>query len=85
MKNDFHLEDVSLIAGVDLAYWEKDDKHYGTCCIVVIDYHTKEEVEKVYSYGEVTVPLVTFPSLSSLSVPLTLLTRPPEDEEDWNF
>ncbi|MEH7050879.1 endonuclease V [Bacillus pseudomycoides] len=58
LKNNFHLEDVSLIAGVDLAYWEKDDKHYGTCCIVVIDYHTKKEVEKVYSYGEVTVPYI---------------------------
>lgn len=58
LKNNFHLEDVSLIAGVDLAYWEKDDKHYGTCCIVVIEYHTKKEVEKVYSYGEVTVPYI---------------------------
>ncbi|WP_410983045.1 endonuclease V [Bacillus cereus] len=58
LKNNFHLEDVSLIAGVDLAYWEKDDKQFGTCCIVVIDYHTKEEVEKVYSYGKVTVPYI---------------------------
>ncbi|MEN1936464.1 endonuclease V [Paenibacillus sp. 102] len=58
LKNNFYLEDVSLIAGVDLAYWEEDDKHYGTCCIVVIDYHTKKEVEKVYTYGEVAVPYI---------------------------
>ncbi|PEB47556.1 endonuclease V [Bacillus pseudomycoides] len=58
LKNNFHLEDVRLIAGVDLAYWEKEDKHYGACCIVVIHYHTKEVVEKVYSYGEVTVPYI---------------------------
>lgn len=58
LKNNFHLEDVSLIAGVDLAYWEEEDQHYGACCIVVIDYHTKEVEEKVYSYGKVTVPYI---------------------------
>ena len=58
LENSFCREDVKLIAGVDLAYWDMDDKSYGTCCIVVIDSHTKEVVEKVNSYGEIQVPYI---------------------------
>jgi len=36
----------------------KVDKQYGTCCIVVIDYNTKEVVEKVSSMGEIKVPYI---------------------------
>lgn len=43
---------------MDLAYWENDNKQYGTCCIVVIDYNTKEVVEKVNSVGEIKVPYI---------------------------
>ncbi|MDS0526666.1 endonuclease V [Clostridium sp. SHJSY1] len=58
LKNSFKKDEIKLIAGVDLAYWEKDDKHYGACCIVVIDYNTKEVIEKVESFGEITVPYI---------------------------
>lgn len=58
LKNNFNKNDIKLIAGVDLAYWEHDDKQYGTCCIVVIDYNTKEVVEKVSCVGEIKVPYV---------------------------
>lgn len=58
LENNFDKANLKLIAGVDLAYWNKDDKQYATCSIVVIDYFAKEVVEKVSSFGEINVPYV---------------------------
>ncbi|MHC1748099.1 MAG: endonuclease V [Cellulosilyticaceae bacterium] len=58
LKNTFNKSSIRLVAGVDLAYWEDENKQYGTCCIVVIDYNTKEVVEKVNSVGEIKVPYI---------------------------
>jgi deoxyribonuclease V len=38
---------------------KENEKTYGTCCIVVIDYETRELVEKVYSSGEIPVPYIS--------------------------
>ncbi|MGG0276939.1 endonuclease V [Bacillus rhizoplanae] len=59
LENNFQIEEIQFIAGVDLAYWDVNNKTYGTCCIVMIDYYTKEVVEKVYSYGEINVPYIS--------------------------
>lgn len=56
LKDRFNIDNVKLIAGVDLAYWNIKEKQYGVCCIVIIDYNTKNIVEKVNSVGEITVP-----------------------------
>lgn len=58
LKNTFDISSIRLVAGVDLAYWEDGNKQYGTCCIVIIDYNSKEVVEKVNSVGEIKVPYV---------------------------
>lgn len=58
LKNTFDTSSIRLVAGVDLAYWEDGNKQYGTCCIVIIDYNSKEVVEKVNSVGEIKVPYV---------------------------
>ncbi|EIT87204.1 deoxyribonuclease V [Fictibacillus macauensis ZFHKF-1] len=58
LENKFQVEEIRYIAGVDLAYWDVDEAKYGTCCIVIIDYFTKDVVEKVYSYGEILVPYI---------------------------
>lgn len=49
-------EELRLVAGVDSVYWEKDGTEYGVCCIVVLDYHTREVVERQYAVGRVEVP-----------------------------
>ncbi len=59
LRNTFSKSSIKLVAGVDLAYWEDENKQYGTCCIVVIDYNTKEVIEKVNSVGEIKVPYIT--------------------------
>jgi len=58
LKNTFDISSIRLVAGVDLAYWEDGNKQYGTCCIVIIDYNSKEVVEKVNSVGEIKVPYI---------------------------
>lgn len=58
LKNTFDINSIRLVAGVDLAYWEDGNKQYGTCCIVIIDYNSKEVVEKVNSVGDIKVPYV---------------------------
>lgn len=58
LNNSFNKDNINLVAGVDLAYWEKEDKHYGTCCIVILDYNTKQIVQKVNSIGEIKVPYI---------------------------
>lgn len=58
LENNFIIEEIKNIAGVDLAYWNIGEKTFGTCCIVIIDYYSKEVIEKVYSYGQVVVPYI---------------------------
>ena len=58
LKNHVDLSCLNYVAGVDLAYWKEDDTEYAVCCIVVIDYHTKEIVEQKYCSGKIEVPYI---------------------------
>ena len=58
LKNNFKMEDIKLVAGVDLGYWDQGGKHFAVCCIVVVDFHSREVKEKVWSSGEITVPYI---------------------------
>ncbi|MBO1005689.1 endonuclease V [Pseudogracilibacillus auburnensis] len=58
LDNIFQIEEIRLIAGVDVAYWDENKATYGVCSIVIIDYHTKEVIEQVYSVGEITIPYI---------------------------
>ena len=82
LENTFQLEEIRFVAGVDLAYWEKSDKTYGTCCIVVIDISTHEIVEKVFSFGEITIPYISgflaFRELPLIIDAATKLTKQPD-------
>lgn len=82
LRNTFELEKIRFVAGVDLAYWEENGKTYGTCCIVVIDLSTHEVDEKVYSYGEITIPYISgflaFRELPLIKVAAKKLTKQPD-------
>ena len=52
----FDMDSVKRIAGVDLAYWKKDDEEYAVCCIVVIDADTNAVMEKQHCIGRIEVP-----------------------------
>ena len=62
LANQISLENrchsIKLCAGVDIAYIEKAELEWGICSIVVIDYATKAVVEKIFSFGKITVPYI---------------------------
>lgn len=74
-----NIDNIKLIAGVDVAYYEKDNKEYGVCCIDVFDIETFEIVEKqnfgyeiknpyvpgYLSYRELPIILETYKKLES--------------------
>lgn len=58
LRNTVHLNHVHTVAGVDLAYWKKNETEYAVCCIVIIDYHTLEIIEEVCYKDIITVPYI---------------------------
>ena len=69
----FPIQQVQTVAGVDLAYWNRDEKEFAICCIIVIDCVSHEILEKQHSFGEITVPYM--PSfLAFRELPLVLET-----------
>ena len=82
LENNFQIENIQLIAGVDLSYWDINERKYGTCCIVIIDYSTKGIIEKVYSYGEILIPYIpgflAFRELPLVMEAVKKLTKQPD-------
>ena len=73
LENNFNPDNLKTIAGVDLAYWNKDNREFAVCCIVVIDMDTHETIEKKHYSGEIKVPYI--PSfLAFREIPLVLET-----------
>lgn len=58
LKNNFQLADIGLVAGVDIAYWSEGEADFGVCCIVVMDYISKQIIEEVEYYGQIDVPYI---------------------------
>ncbi len=58
LQNKIDITKVKNIAGVDLAYWKENDIEYAVCCIVVIDFATKQIIEKKHSKGIIDVPYI---------------------------
>lgn len=66
-------QEIKLAAGVDLAYWKREEVEYAVCCIVVLDFQTKEVIETKDSVGIIEVPYI--PScLAFRELPLILKT-----------
>ena len=53
LKNTFKLEEIKLVAGIDIAYWSNEGIDYGVCCIVVFDYLTKEIIEEIHHIDKI--------------------------------
>lgn len=74
LKNFIQIKEIRLVAGVDLAYWKKDDLEYAVCCIVVIDYNSKMVVEKRYCVDKIFVPYIPG-CLAFREIPLFFKTK----------
>lgn len=58
LENTMIDKSIKLCAGVDLAYWDEKGAEWGICSIIVINYETKEIVEKTYSTGKIAIPYI---------------------------
>lgn len=80
--DSFDKATVTAVAGVDLAYWTKDDREYAVCCIAVIDFKTHEVIERAHSNGEITTPympgFLAFRELPLVIRTAKLLTSDPD-------
>ena len=55
-EDAFDVNEIRLIAGVDLAYWKNEnDEEMAVCCIVVIDYNTHQIIENKHYSGKIEV------------------------------
>lgn len=52
------LPDIHTIAGIDLAYWEKDGQELAVCCIVIMDVKTHKILERVHQKGKIRFPYI---------------------------
>jgi len=66
-------DEISLISGIDLAYWSENDKEYAVCCVVTVTFKTKEVVEIKYLSDEIRLPYIPG-FLSFRELPLILKT-----------
>lgn len=73
LENNFNKDNIRLIAGVDLAYWEEDRKTNAICSICVVDFITKEVIETKFLKDEIKVPYIPG-YLSFRELPLILDT-----------
>jgi len=58
LDNSVDIDKLRIVAGVDLAYWKKEDVEYACCCIVLIDYKTLDVVERKYLVDRIDVPYI---------------------------
>lgn len=57
LSDNFDVNNIKNVAGVDLAYWKNNDNdECAVCCIVVIDFNTHEVIEKKQYSGKIEVP-----------------------------
>lgn len=84
LSNRISIDDIKICAGVDVTYWEKNNKTYGACSIVLIDFKSKKIIKKFSSYSEVTSEYLSG-FLSCRELPLIIQTAskiPPLFEPD---
>lgn len=58
LQDDFNIEKLGLVSGVDLAYWKDNGIDYAVCCVVTIDYHSHKIVEMKSFSGIIEVPYI---------------------------
>lgn len=59
LKNNFQLDEIKFVAGVDIAYWTVENDDYGVCSIQILDYLKKEVIEEVECIGRVEFPYIS--------------------------
>lgn len=73
LKDRIPFGEVRLISGVDLAYWKEDGVDYAVCCIVTVNFLTKEVIEVCSGVDRIDIAYIPG-YLSFRELPLILKT-----------
>ena len=57
-QNISNILSIKKVAGIDLAYWNIENKEYAVCFIVVFEKESKQVVEVKYTLGRINVPYI---------------------------
>lgn len=57
-QNISNILSIKKVAGIDLAYWNMENKEYAVCCIVVLEKESKQVIEIKYTLGRINVPYI---------------------------
>ena len=57
-QNISNILSIKEVAGIDLAYWNIENKEYAVCCIVVLEKESKQVIETKYTLGRINVPYI---------------------------
>lgn len=80
LKNQFEFSDIKICAGVDVAYWEQENKTYGACSIVLINLEDKSIVGKFSSCSEVSSEYIPgFLSIKELPLIIDTVSKIPDN------
>ena len=84
LANTVDTNKIKICAGVDAAYWEKDNVSYGACSIVLIDFKTKKVLKKIHHYDIVNPNYISnYLSLRELPLIIKTISKiPPSLEPD---
>ncbi len=73
----FQIENIKTVAGIDLAYWNKNEEEFAVCCIVIADIDTHKIIESNSAKGKFVfayIPVfVAFRELRLILVSVKLL------------
>ncbi|WP_300660876.1 endonuclease V [uncultured Acetatifactor sp.] len=58
IQNNIDIHAIKRVAGIDLAYWNAENKEYAVCCIVVLENESKQVVESKHALGMIDVPYI---------------------------
>lgn len=56
LEDSFDYNGLRTVAGVDLAYWQKNGDEFAVCCIVVIDRLSRKVIGSRHFSGKIEVP-----------------------------
>lgn len=57
-QNISNILSIKKVAGIDLAYWNIENKEYAVCCIVVLEKESKQVIEVKHTLGRINVPYI---------------------------
>ncbi len=88
INNKINYDNIKKIAGIDLVYMnaKKNKTEYAICCMVLVDFESKEVIEKVSLVEEVNIPYIAgFLAFRELPLILKTLKKLKNDPDVYMF